>query len=78
MNETLQRKPVGTQMDEKYFRDKPLEERTDHELEISKILLQRETNKKLESISNNLSFFFWLTIVSIVFGVIAAIVAAEY
>lgn len=45
--------------------EKPLEERSDREIEISKIILQRESNLRLSSIQKNLQFFFWITIISI-------------
>lgn len=44
---------------------KPLEERDDRELEVSQIILQRETNRRLKNIENYVAFFFWITIISI-------------
>lgn len=54
---------------------KPIEERTDRELEISKVFLQKQANAKLTSIQNNLSFFFWLTMISFGIGVLAYIIS---
>lgn len=65
MKETTNISPVGST---------PLEERTDRELEISKIYLQRESNKRLRSIDNNLKFFFWLTLLGIAVLIIAYII----
>lgn len=63
-------------MTEKFdFLNKELNDRTDREIEISKVLLQRQTNKHLKSISNNVQFFFWLTIVSIAITVLAYIIS---
>jgi hypothetical protein len=56
------------------FVKKPLEERTDRELEMTKIILQRKANKSLESISNNIKFFFYLTLLVIAVSIIVYIV----
>jgi len=50
---------------------KPLDQRTDQELELTKIYLQRDTNASLRSLQKNLQFFFWLTIISIVIALLA-------
>jgi hypothetical protein len=50
---------------------KPLDQRTDKELELTKIILQRDTNASLRSLQKNLQFFFWLTIISIVIALLA-------
>jgi hypothetical protein len=50
---------------------KPLDQRTDKELELTKIYLQRDANASLRSLQKNLQFFFWLTIISIVIALLA-------
>lgn len=53
-------------MEKKYtFLRKELEDRTEEEKELTKIILQRKTVKYLEAIDNNLKFFFWLTVISL-------------
>ncbi len=54
---------------------KPIEERTEKEIELTKIFLQRETNTRLTSIQKNLQFFFWITIISIVVIAFAYIIS---
>jgi len=54
---------------------KPVEERTEKELELTKIILQRESNRHLKSISKNLQFFFWITIISIIIIALAYIIS---
>ena len=54
---------------------KSIEDRTDREIELTKIFLQRETNKRLKSIQLNVQFFFWITIISIVIVVFAYIIS---
>lgn len=54
---------------------KPIDERTDREIELTKVFLQRETNKRLKSIQLNIQFFFWITIISIVIVVFAYIIS---
>ena len=52
------------------LRKKPLEERTERELELTRIILQKETNRRLKAIQNNVNFFFWMFIVSLLIGII--------
>jgi len=59
-------------MPEKFeFIHKELKDRSDRELEMTKVILLREKNKSLKSIANNVQFFFYLTIVSLVISLIA-------
>ena len=52
---------------------KPLEERTERELELTRIVLQREANKRLKGIHNNVQFFFWLFVLSLLISLLVYI-----
>lgn len=63
--------PANDQTTYSTIAKKPLEERSDRELELSKIYLQRKTNQHLSSIAKNMQFFFWITIISMILVVLA-------